>query len=471
LVKATGVGVTLYGEKGVEDWYSGVSKMVTDPVEDDLATASTSVELPAAFIDGSALSRWLYPGTFFFVEESDTGAWAKDPWGDPIDCFNAACESTAVNGMAVTYGLTLEGCFSDSNADLDRSFCVRVSVFSFSRKLLWFIWDDNGRTGSEDTITPSNPGIDGSVVNAWFWLSRLLFGDRAEAAGCAEVICFDSDDWSGAASMSAVDGLLVDEPISAASLDKRATLLRLKFGDGTFNDGPVLMLPADGEFKFAEFGGLAAWEVDGVAAVPTKDVGSGSPTGPGDVTKVSLGCIDGIDRGRLVASSIGIEPRLGGIGSPDAWASDAVAVRRPDGTGPKRLAGPNSSGESVTANILSVGAENVERPLGSNALKDGGAYMAAVSAAKTSGDAVNGAISPDSKEAGVAWSRFCASGVDAIGKKTPGDPAFLVVDPAAADAGSFDIDASFRNAFNRSCSPSQVLGEKSCPFGHVSLTI
>jgi hypothetical protein len=58
--------------------------------------------------------------------------------------------------------------------------------------------------------------------------------------------------------MSAVDGLLVDEPISAASLDKRATLLRLKFGDGTFNDGPVLMLPADGEFKFAEFGGLAA---------------------------------------------------------------------------------------------------------------------------------------------------------------------------------------------------------------------
>jgi hypothetical protein len=49
-----------------------------------------------------------------------------------------------------------------------------------------------------------------------------------------------------------------------------------------------------------------------------------------------------------------------------------------------------------------VGAENVERPLGSNALKDGGAYMAAVSAAKTSGDAVNGAISPDSKEAGVA---------------------------------------------------------------------
>lgn len=55
-----------------------------------------------------------------------------------------------------------------------------------------------------------------------------------------------------------------------------------------------------------------------MAAVPTKDVGSVSPTGPGDVTKVSLGCIDGIDRGRLVASSIGIEPRLGGIGSPDA---------------------------------------------------------------------------------------------------------------------------------------------------------
>lgn len=31
--------------------------MVTDQVEDDLATASTSVELPAALIDGSALSR------------------------------------------------------------------------------------------------------------------------------------------------------------------------------------------------------------------------------------------------------------------------------------------------------------------------------------------------------------------------------------------------------------------------------
>ena len=58
--------------------------------------------------------------------------------------------------------------------------------------------------------------------------------------------------------MSAVDGLLVIETISADSLDKREALLKLKVSDGTINDGPVLMLPADSEFRFADFGGLAA---------------------------------------------------------------------------------------------------------------------------------------------------------------------------------------------------------------------
>lgn len=52
--KVAGVGVILCNDKCVENRSSNVSTIVTDPVEEDFATASTCVETPTAVNDRGA---------------------------------------------------------------------------------------------------------------------------------------------------------------------------------------------------------------------------------------------------------------------------------------------------------------------------------------------------------------------------------------------------------------------------------
>jgi hypothetical protein len=414
----------------------------------------------------SALNFWLESSTLLSVDGSDICVWVEGSDGDPNDSFEAAGEPTAVGWMPLTDKSTLEGCSRNNDDGFEGFICVEVFGASVPSELSRFVLNESVWTGSEETVISWYLSAERPRFDPRSGMSKML-SVGATVLGCAEMICFDSDDRFGAASMPTTAALLVSGLMSRATLDMKEAALRLMVGFDVVNDSPILLLLVDGESKFAGFGSLVAWEAGDVAVVPAEDVDLGNSTELYCVANRSPICTDGVIGGRLRAWLVDCTPRFDSSDGPDTWAGNAVAAAgRSDDTSMNRLI---KSGIFVAGDVSSLCGEAVGRRLSNNAL-GGGAYTAAVPDTETCEGAIRDALECGLKEMEMDWSKACMLEADTVGRETLGDSALELGDPAVADSGWFDFGASFRNSFIRCCNLSQVSGRKSCPLGHVSLT-